>query len=824
MNLQGRNTTVRKCVNKDKNYFLTILGTILFLFIFSLTTNAQSGARFRGQVKDAQGASVSGATVSIYPRSRFAEKLTTTTNTNGEYVFERLATGSYLIEVEAKGFARVKAKEITIANNQEIKQDITLEVAGVSENVVVTASSTAQSVDEISKEINVVNAQEINNRDEYLIADSIRTVPGLRVQQLGGAGRVVSIKTRGLRNADTAVLIDGIRFRDSSSINGDATSFLTDFVVTNIDRIEVLRGSGSSLYGTNAIGGAVNIVTDEGGGKTRGSFLFEGGSLYYLRGRAQIAGGAADNRIAYSAGVSHYNVARGIDGHDAARNTSGQGRILFRIRPTMTLSARLYASDSFVQLNNSPDTVATLPTGIINAVALKGNEFNRFVNGTAVNQLNVGSATFIPDANDPDNSSNANFFTGTLVFTHRPFEKFGYTISYQGLRTERNNINGSLGVGFQPFGGTSRSNFGGRIQTLNVRTDFQIGDVNTVTAGYEYEHETFINDSLAPNNTRSKVDVVQKSNTIFVQDQMRFMQNRLQASVAFRFQSFNLERPQFAPTSTLYNLPTFPSPPNAYTGDGSIAYFFAKTNTKLRAHIGNGYRVPSLFERFGTSFSTFGNSFTAFGDPQLKPERSIAFDSGVDQMLFADRLRVSVTYFYTRLQEVIDFRFPASSIGTTTRPFGGYTNVGGGLSRGVEASATATPLRSLDFFASYTYANSDARNAQVGNIISAFVIPEHQFTFVATQRIGSRFMVNFDFLATSNYLAPVFSSTTFATRIYRFDGARKADLGASYTLPVKEKFNLRFFGRIENLFDYEFYENGFRTIGATGKGGVVIQF
>jgi len=797
--------------------------SICFLVFIALTSAfAQNGVSLSGQVKDTQGANISGATVTIYSRSSFATKLTTVTNAQGEYKFERLASGDYLIEVSAKGFARVTAQEIKI--NNAVTQDITLDVESVKEEVVVTASSTAQFVDEVSKEINVINANEIENRDEHTIADSIRTVPGLRVQQSGGAGRLTTIKTRGLRNADTAILIDGQRFRDAAGINGDATSFITDLIVTNVDRIEVLRGSGSSLYGTNAIGGAVNIVTDEGGGKTRGSFLIEGGSLYFLRGKAQIAGGAADNRIAYSAGISHFNTARGIDETDAARNTSGQGRVMFRITPTMTLSARLYASDAFVQLNNSPDTVAVLPSGIINAVALKGNEFNRFVNGTPVSQLNVGSATFIPDANDPDNSSNSNFFSGHLAFTHRPFEKFGYTISYQGLRTERTNINGSLGVGFQPFGGTSRNNFGGRIQTLNGRTDFQLGDWNTITAGYEYENETFINDSLAPNNTRSKVDVTQKSSALFVQDQMRFLENRLQVSIAFRAQFFSLERPLFTPASSLYNLPSFDSPPNAYTGDASIAYFFAKTNTKLRAHVGNGYRVPSLFERFGTSFSTFSNSFTAFGDPQLKPERSIAFDTGVDQMLANDRLRLSATYFYTRLQEVIDFRSPAPSIGTTTRPFGGYVNTGGGLARGVETSATATPTRSLDLFASYTYTNSDARNPQAGGVISTFVIPEHQFTFVATQRIGSRFTVNFDFLATSNYLAPIFSSTTFATRIYLFDGARKADIGASYTLPVKEKLSLRFFGRIENLFDYEFYENGFRTAGVTGKGGFVFQF
>lgn len=808
---------------------LSIATTILLLILLSSTTFAQSGATLRGSVKDTQGANVTGAIVSIYPRSRFAEKLTTVTSNQGEYNFERLAAGSYLIEVEAKGFARVEAKAITVASNQTTTENITLEVAGVREEVVVTASSTAQSVDEVSKQINVVSAEEINNRDEYSIADSLRTIPGLRIQQLGGAGRLTSIKTRGLRNADTALLIDGLRFRDATSINGDATSFWNDFIVTNVDRVEVLRGSGSSLYGTNAIGGVVNIVTDEGGGKTRGSFLAEGGSLYYLRGKGQIAGGAADNRIAYSAGVSHYNTARGIDDDDAARNTSGQGRILFRIRPTMTLSARLYASDSFVQLNSSPNTVATLPSGIINAVPLKGSEYNRYLNGTQPTALSVGNATFIPDANDPDNSSNANFFAGSLVFTHQPFEKFGYTISYQGVRTERNIINGPAGIGFQPFGGVSRTNFGGRIQTLNARTDFQLGDSNTITAGYEYERENFINGGVEPGNTRSDVDVVQKSGAFFIQDQMNFFENRLQASVAFRSQFFSLERPQFTPADNApYNLQSFNSPQTAYTGDGSIAYFFASTNTKLRAHIGNGYRVPSLYERFGSFFSSFNGRFTPLGDPRLRPERSISVDGGVDQMFLADRLRVSATYFYTRLQEIIDFgSVPNPDPFGRCSPFGfgcsGYLNTGGGLSRGVETSATATPTRSLDLFASYTFTNSDLRRPQSG-VIRALVIPEHQFTFVATQRIGSRLTINFDFWATSNYLAPVFSSTTFATRIYRFDGARKADLGASYVLPVNERLSLRFFGRVENLFDYEFYESGFRTTGATGKGGVVLQF
>src|SRR4030095_5805869 len=135
------------------------------------------------------------------------------------------------------------------------------------EQVVITAQGTAQPVDEVSKAVAVVSEQQIEERDEFAIAEALRTVPGLRVQQLGGPGSFVSIKTRGLRNEDTAVLIDGLRFRDVGAPQGDASGFLSDLIVTDIDRVEVLRGSGSSLYGSNAIGGVINIVTDEGGGR-----------------------------------------------------------------------------------------------------------------------------------------------------------------------------------------------------------------------------------------------------------------------------------------------------------------------------------------------------------------------------------------------------------------------------------------------------------------------------------------------------------------------------------------------------------------------------
>jgi iron complex outermembrane receptor protein len=164
-----------------------------------------------------------------------------------------------------------------------------------------------------------------------------------------------------------------------------------------------------------------------------------------------------------------------------------------------------------------------------------------------------------------------------------------------------------------------------------------------------------------------------------------------------------------------------------------------------------------------------------------------------------------------------------------TDPFGrffGFLNTGGGLSRGVELSATASPNRLLDVFVSYTFTNSDQRKPQIGGsgVLSSLVIPDHQFAAVVTHRIGRRVLINFDLTATNNYLAPVFDSNTFVSRIYRFRGLVKADIGASYEFPLSERRRLKLFGYLDNLFDRENFESGFQTPGRTARGGASFSF
>ncbi|MBC7900907.1 MAG: hypothetical protein H7070_12745, partial [Saprospiraceae bacterium] len=105
----------------------------------------------------------------------------------------------------------------------------------------------------------------------------------------------------------------------------------------------------------------------------------------------------------------------------------------------------------------------------------------------------------------------------------------------------------------------------------------------------------------------------------------------------------------------------------------------------------------------------------------------------------------------------------------------------------------------------------------------------HQFSIVATQRIGKRFWLNFDFVGTSSYLFPFynFNPVTFAEKyyFYRFKGSCRADLTAGYTFPIdKDKYNLRLFGTVENLLDYEYFENGFQTVGRNARIGLSFGF
>ncbi len=796
--------------------------TLFILLSAALWGQARSAAVLSGRVLDPDGGVVPAASVRLYSRDSATLRVTQCDG-QGQWRLEPLSPGEYLVEARTAGLDQGSPTQVRLAAGEEKTLDLVLAVAQLSTRVVVTASATALAAEQSTKAMDVVDRSELDRRAEFSLTEAIRMLPGLRVQQLGGPGSFTRIQARGLRAADTAVLVDGVRFRDAAAVQGDAASYIGDLMMVGEERIEVLRGSGSSLYGTNAIGGVVNLVTDNGGGRTRGEIGGEGGGLGLFRGAARIAGGWKEDRLQYSAGLSHLNVNGGIDGVENVRNSSAQGFLQYRPTSRTALSGRVLGTLSTIGVNSSPFAApaANLPASLfVPAIALPAEAVRGADRGAPVVW---GNATFAPNLYDPDSRREGQFWSTLLQWSHQWTPRMSYRVNYHALTTARDNRNGAAGAGFQPQWNSS-STFDARIDTVQSRVDAALSRSNLLTAGYEFEREWYENWSRDENPTpgqrvNARTAAAQTSHAVFVQDQMKWIGDRLQLFLSGRMQSFRLERPEFAGGAPRYEAIALTKPASALTGDASLAYLLPKSSTKFRAHVGNGYRVPALYERFGASF--FLGAFSALGDPRLAPERTIAFDTGIDQYFGNARYRVSATYFYTRLQQVIGF---ASLRNDPFGRFGGYVNVGGGLARGLELSGEARPWRSMLVQGQYTYTNADERNPfLLGGVLSAIRVFPHHFSAVATQQIGKRVQVTADFLAASDYISGVFFVVS-GNRPYTFPGPRRLDASASYLLPVSDRVTLRFFARVENLLNQRYFEDGFRTPRTWATGGLRLQF
>src|ERR1051326_4193791 len=185
-----------------------------FLLTASLAL-AAAGASLTGTVKDPQGRAVPGASLRLFSITGPAGS--TTADATGAYHFDDLGEGSYLLRVEASGFAPFLAENIRLAAGAVETRDISLQVAGLRQQVVVTASSTPQPPEHVSKVVTSIDRAEADARDAATLSDVVALSPGVRVDQLGGPGAFTGIRLRGLRNEDPAVLVDGLRLRDASA-------------------------------------------------------------------------------------------------------------------------------------------------------------------------------------------------------------------------------------------------------------------------------------------------------------------------------------------------------------------------------------------------------------------------------------------------------------------------------------------------------------------------------------------------------------------------------------------------------------------------------
>ncbi len=216
--------------------------------------------------------------------------------------------------------------------------------------VVVVAGRRPQLLDQVGQSVTVLTADQLRLDQEPVVSDVLARTPGVSFSRNGGPGETTSLRIRGAEADQTVVLIDGVKLNDPASTGGGYN--FADLLVGDTARIEVLRGPQSTLYGGQAIGGVVNIVTAAPTRALEGSASLEGGSYDTAYGRAALGGVAGRLRLRGAAssyvtsGVSAFDRRAGGGEDDGYHNTSLSGRADYALAPGASVDLRGYYAEA----------------------------------------------------------------------------------------------------------------------------------------------------------------------------------------------------------------------------------------------------------------------------------------------------------------------------------------------------------------------------------------------------------------------------------------------------------------------------------------------
>ena len=634
--------------------------------------------------------------------------------------------------------------------------------------VVVTANRSPTEIQRIGSAITVIPGDEIRAANPASFADIMRRVPGVSFTETGGPGGSSSLRLRGNDERHTLVLVDGVRVNDPTSTGGGFDFSMLSAL--DIERIEVLRGPQSALYGSDAIGGVVNIITRRGRGEPKTFVQVEGGSYGTKSVRAGVSGGT--EVLSYAFSINHLD-------------TAGFSRFGYRVRRI--------ESTSFTPLE--PDSTRRGgATGRIAWRPFQGLEFE--IGGQFSRTLSQTDNAFgtAEDTAGKDRLFNGAAFAKASLDTLDGLWKHGVTAFAN--RIERRSRCAALGFNCFVQDAADRSNFNGADvadtgftglrKGLEYQGEIRLGAFGRLIVGARHEREEahFFAAALAPTLVPgNESNASRTTNSIFALHQFR-LGDRTDISVGSR-----IDRPSDTKTFMTWRV--------------TAAHRILESGTKLRASIGTGAKAPSLYQQF----SVYGPG--ASGDPALRPERSIGYDAGIDQDLFDGRLKLSATLYENRLKNVIEYDANRGVINTVFFPFvfpvGQYVNLSEAITRGVELSGEATLVEGL-LKAKGSFAWQDARaRTSFGSTMAGDKLlrrPEQQgfLSLTLTPWSGVTIEPSVTFVGRQVDLARL--PGTFGS--FRRDLAPYATLGMRVEYAVSP--NLTAYARAENLTNARYQE------------------
>ncbi|MYD70268.1 MAG: TonB-dependent receptor plug domain-containing protein [Acidobacteria bacterium] len=300
----GFHTSAPPSSTQRKDIMTTRYSALLGILLCSLAVaplGAQESTIVAGTVTDSSGGVLPGATIEALRGLRVIS--TATAGADGRFQLDLPSGERYRVTARLDGFA---AGEIDLIAADDATADFRLGIAPLTDTVVVTASRTAEGSASVMDSHSVFTEDDIETLGSHSVADVLRYVPGLNIESTGREGQLASVFARGGESDYNHVMIDGVRV----NANGGYYDF-SRVSANEIERVEVVRGAQSALYGSDAIGSVIQIFTKRGapdsGPGLAGSI--EGGSFGTARGDLRVLGGA-QQRVDYQLGVAY----RGTDG------------------------------------------------------------------------------------------------------------------------------------------------------------------------------------------------------------------------------------------------------------------------------------------------------------------------------------------------------------------------------------------------------------------------------------------------------------------------------------------------------------------------------
>jgi vitamin B12 transporter len=757
-----------------KTTFLRLAFLSFLNLAVCVSSPAQSNpqdAHLAGTLLDASGGGVAGVRVTAQLEGAAStQNWEATSTSDGSYALS-FPPGRYHVQFVRSSFVS-RDFALDFAAGQSRKLDLRLDLERLSSSVVVTAQAEPTLVQQTSASVTVITREEIDSRQAVPVSDLLLYVPGVAIGKTGPEGGLTSVFLNGGNSYQTKVLVDGTPV----NLPGGSIDF-SNFTLDNVDKVEVVRGAESALYGTDAVAGVIQIFTHRGETRVPAFSAFaEGGSFTSGRGGAQLSG--LLGRFDYSAAGSYFETG-GQGPNDSFRNRTLSGNFGYSFSDTNQIRLALR--------NNTSDA------GIPGQTLLEPPSLH------SINDLHNFSANarwdFTTGVHWHHEISGTESYNH--VFTANPVQSFFATDPFAGCpQTNPTAVPTAEFCDFTDPGSTSEYNRA----SLNASTSYVLPKF-IGTAGYQYEIEnadiSFLGiGHLRRNNQGGYLD-------------FRYLPHP-RASLDFGVR---------AEANGNFGTRVVPRV------GASLALRYGKGfwgDTRYRIFWGEGIVEPRFDQ-------TAGSSPCSPGNPSLKPEESKTWNTGIEQKLDNDHVKISADYFSNRYYNIISFTdcFPGSGCSIPQPPgcpsfWGNYFNTDLARARGMNLAVETHFRRWLGVAGNYSY--DDSRVLVSPNAFDPSEIPGNHLIRRPPQS-GSVTMTaafrRFNFTFAGYFTGPRTDSDFLGLGLTSNPGYARFDVASSYAFSR----GISFYARATNLFDKQYQDViGYPALGRDVRVGVKYQF